>query len=35
MIGFVGFVVPHLIRLLIGPDHRYLVPAGMYWVLAY
>jgi iron complex transport system permease protein len=29
MIGFIGFVVPHLIRLLIGPDHRYLLPASM------
>jgi len=27
-IAFVGLVVPHLIRLLIGPDHRYLVPAS-------
>lgn len=27
-IGFVGIVVPHLIRLRIGPDHRYLVPAA-------
>lgn len=25
-IGFVGLVVPHLIRLLIGPDHRRLLP---------
>ncbi len=25
-IGFVGIVVPHLIRILIGPDHRFLVP---------
>ena len=25
-IGFVGIVVPHLLRLLIGPDHRYLLP---------
>ena len=23
-IGFVGLVVPHLLRLLIGADHRYL-----------
>lgn len=28
MIGFVGLVVPHLIRLLIGPDHRWLLPAS-------
>jgi iron complex transport system permease protein len=26
VIGFVGLVVPHVIRLLAGPDHRYLVP---------
>ncbi|WP_332683009.1 FecCD family ABC transporter permease [Bosea sp. (in: a-proteobacteria)] len=26
VIGFVGIVVPHLIRLLIGPDHRLLLP---------
>jgi len=25
MIGFVGLVVPHLLRLLFGPDHRRLV----------
>ena len=28
MIGFVGLVVPHLVRLLIGPDHRLLLPAS-------
>lgn len=27
-IGFVGIVVPHLLRLTIGPDHRYLLPAS-------
>ena len=27
-IGFIGLVVPHLLRLLIGPDHRYLLPAS-------
>lgn len=27
-IGFVGIVVPHILRLLIGPDHRYLIPAS-------
>lgn len=25
-IGFVGIVVPHLLRIMIGPDHRYLLP---------
>jgi len=29
VIGFVGLVVPHLIRLLVGPDHRVLLPAAM------
>lgn len=28
-IGFVGLVVPHLIRLLIGASHRVLIPASM------
>jgi iron complex transport system permease protein len=27
-IGFVGIVVPHVLRLIIGPDHRYLLPAS-------
>ncbi|MEA3427957.1 MAG: iron ABC transporter permease, partial [Thermodesulfobacteriota bacterium] len=27
LIGFVGLVIPHLLRLLLGPDHRVLVPA--------
>ncbi|APU15370.1 ABC-type Fe3+-siderophore transport system, permease component [Actinoalloteichus sp. GBA129-24] len=38
-IGFVGLVVPHLVRLAIGPDHRLLLPAsallgGSFLVLA-
>ena len=28
IIGFVGLVVPHLIRILIGPGHRALIPAS-------
>jgi iron complex transport system permease protein len=28
LIGFVGLIVPHLLRLLIGSDHRLLVPAS-------
>ena len=28
-IGFVGLVVPHLVRLVIGPDHRLLLPASL------
>lgn len=27
-IGFVGLVVPHLVRLALGPDHRRLLPAS-------
>ena len=27
-ISFVGLIVPHMVRLVIGPDHRYLVPAS-------
>jgi iron complex transport system permease protein len=28
-IGFVGLMVPHMCRLIIGADHRYLTPASM------
>jgi iron complex transport system permease protein len=28
LVGFVGLVVPHAIRLLVGPVHRMLVPAS-------
>ena len=28
MVGFVGLIVPHLVRRLVGPDHRLLVPAS-------
>ena len=27
-VGFVGFLVPHLARKVVGPDFRYLVPAS-------
>ncbi len=27
-IAFVGLVVPHIVRMLAGPDHRYLMPAS-------
>ena len=38
LIGFVGLVIPHLLRMVLGPDHRILVPAcilggGAYMVL--
>ncbi|MFQ5945644.1 MAG: FecCD family ABC transporter permease [Anaerolineae bacterium] len=28
LIGFVGLVIPHIARLLLGPDHRTLLPAA-------
>jgi iron complex transport system permease protein len=39
MVGFVGLIVPHAVRRLLGPDHRLLVPAsallgGAFLVLA-
>jgi len=38
-IGFVGLIVPHLMRLLVGSDHRTLIPAatlfgGLFLVLS-
>ena len=27
MIGFVGLIIPHMMRMVMGPDHRHLVPA--------
>ena len=29
IIGFVGLVVPHLVRLMVGPDHRYVIPGSL------
>lgn len=39
VVGFVGLVVPHILRLILGPDHRRLLPAsflggGLFLVLA-
>jgi iron complex transport system permease protein len=39
MIGFVGMVIPHVVRLLLGADHRLLLPAsalvgGLYLMVA-
>ncbi len=28
IIGFVGLIVPHIMRILVGPDHRILFPAS-------
>ena len=35
LLGFVGLVMPHLLRLVIGPDHRLLVPACILGGAAY
>ena len=35
LLGFVGLVMPHLLRLLFGPDHRVLVPACILGGAAY
>ena len=29
-IGFVGLVVPHAVRMIIGPDHRALLPVSLF-----
>ncbi|MCK9196148.1 MAG: iron ABC transporter permease, partial [Syntrophales bacterium] len=39
-IGFVGLIIPHILRLIVGPDHRILLPAaflfgGTFLVFAY
>jgi iron complex transport system permease protein len=28
LVGFVGLVMPHMLRLVVGPDHRVLAPAS-------
>jgi iron complex transport system permease protein len=35
LVGFVGLVIPHLLRLALGPDHRFLVPACLFGGAAY
>jgi len=30
LIAFIGLIIPHLTRLLIGPDHRVLIPASVF-----
>ncbi|MEM2902372.1 MAG: iron chelate uptake ABC transporter family permease subunit [Candidatus Bathyarchaeia archaeon] len=29
LIGFVGLIIPHLTRIMVGPDHRVLTPASI------
>ncbi len=28
LIGFVGLIIPHTVRIAVGPDHRWLIPAS-------
>ncbi len=28
MVGFVGLILPHIMRMIVGPDHRILIPAS-------
>lgn len=28
-IGFVGLIIPHMMRILVGPNHRHLLPASI------
>jgi iron complex transport system permease protein len=28
IIGFVGLIIPHIMRIIVGPDHRILFPAS-------
>ena len=28
LVGFIGLVVPHMLRLVLGPDHRMLIPCS-------
>ncbi|MBP2133184.1 iron complex transport system permease protein [Methanomicrobium sp. W14] len=30
IIGFVGLIIPHIVRLLTGPDHRILIPVSVF-----
>jgi iron complex transport system permease protein len=34
-IGFVGIIVPHLVRLLVGADHRVVLPASVLFGAAF
>ena len=35
LVGFVGLVIPHLLRLVLGSDHRFLVPACLFGGASY
>jgi len=29
VIGFIGLIVPHILRILCGPDYRHLIPLSL------
>lgn len=29
VVGFVGLIIPHMMRMVLGPDHRVLIPASV------
>lgn len=35
VIGFVGLITPHAVRLAVGPEHRVLVPLSFLWGAAF
>jgi iron complex transport system permease protein len=35
IIGWVGLMAPHLVRMVVGPDHRTLVPLSIAWGAAF
>ncbi|MHA2055494.1 MAG: FecCD family ABC transporter permease, partial [Candidatus Hodarchaeales archaeon] len=30
VIGFIGLIIPHMVRLITGPDHRILLPVSAF-----
>lgn len=30
IIGFIGLIIPHIVRILVGPDHRILLPMAFF-----
>lgn len=31
LLGFVGLMIPHIVKLILGPDNRFLLPASAFW----
>jgi iron complex transport system permease protein len=34
-IGFIGIIIPHLVRLMVGADHRIVLPASAFFGAAF